>query len=982
MDVGTRIADRYVVLGELGAGGMGVVLRARDERLGRLVAVKILPPSTIGDDASRKRLVREARAAAALDHQNIVHVYDVGEMQDGGAFLVMELVRGQSLGEHLRSGTLTINQRLRAVVDVARALQYAHEQGFLHRDIKPDNIMVKVDGRVVVLDFGLAKVVAPGLGTTVEASLISSKSAFVGTPAYVSPEQARGDTLDAKTDQFSLAVSMFELITGELPWEGGTPLEVISHILRGEPKKLRDVSADASAELEAVLDRALKKDVAARFDSIGAFADAVAAAAVPEIDATPSLREVGVGPSQSVHAAAIRTLSAPATSQRVGSRSPRRFRAQLLGGGLVLAATLIGGTYLLTRTPPPPSAPPFVLGTKSTVACPVLATTDPDQTETGWLGAAAATLVCERVTMILGGNPDRTRIPADLLGLAHEPREGFPIQPFDDKNVVEKTVTAAKNADAYIDGTLAHTSDFHVKLAMHAKGGDVLASGEGHGASLLESVRAAMTPLAVHLEPGVDTAYANRWFGGASSSARLSTFDLHVLVLAEDEDNVVAACKSLPRGELGTLAPFATTLCAEKLYEPLPPAPKLDMSSPGAALTTASTLRFTEPATNGERAGWLGELAAREQDLGGKALLFAAEAELEYKALDNKASARSARSSIQASPRIADIRGNAWHRQSFVSEVDNVAVLAAHAAWVPWEPYAWANLLRAKDRRDTRGYQRSYILAQRGYWAVEYGVRLLEIGDLVAARGVAVTTHNARLDVLVLHAERHPGTALTTAIALLRAQEAKPMNGNTATRLAANVIDLGVLLGRPTDDAIADYIERFIIPEPPALSHGVTTLFGTIAVCTQSKPAIGERCIERISTLYERGYFSGAITSAKDGIEGSRHYLKNDFVGAAKAWRSSVSELLAESLRAPMAIAFERAGESSLADHVEAQPVNNETSSPDAELCYVRTALRAEKRGDLATAQKLAHTFVDRWEAVDERPPALTEMKRILARTK
>src|SRR5262249_46309316 len=161
------------------------------------------------------------------------------------AFLVMELVKGKSLGDHLRDGSLSRSQRLAACVTVARALQYAHEQGFLHRDIKPDNVMVRDDGRVVVLDFGLAKSVAPGLGPTVEASLISSKSAFVGTPAYVSPEQARGDELDDKSDQFSLAVSMFEMLTGELPWDGGTPLEVISHILRGVPKKLREAWPEA-----------------------------------------------------------------------------------------------------------------------------------------------------------------------------------------------------------------------------------------------------------------------------------------------------------------------------------------------------------------------------------------------------------------------------------------------------------------------------------------------------------------------------------------------------------------------------------------------------------------------------------------------------------------------------------------------------------------------------------------------------------------
>src|SRR5262245_10538435 len=140
---GTRIADRYVVTGDIGAGGMGVVVRARDEKLGRTVAIKVLPMDAIGDDTARRRLVREARAAAALDHRGIVHIYDVGEMADGATYIVMELVRGESLADHIRKGTLSRADRLTAVVHIARALGYAHAEGFVHRDIKPDNIMIR-----------------------------------------------------------------------------------------------------------------------------------------------------------------------------------------------------------------------------------------------------------------------------------------------------------------------------------------------------------------------------------------------------------------------------------------------------------------------------------------------------------------------------------------------------------------------------------------------------------------------------------------------------------------------------------------------------------------------------------------------------------------------------------------------------------------------------------------------------------------------
>jgi serine/threonine-protein kinase len=160
---GSQLAGRYTVLGKLGAGGMGVVLEARDQRLDRLVAVKLLPAEAVGDRRARERLLREARAAAGLEHPGIVHVYDVGETDEGGAFLVLELVRGRSWRTLLEKGVPRA-ESLRIVREVGEALVFAHRAGFVHRDVKPDNVMVRDDGRVVVLDFGLAKRVGSGPG--------------------------------------------------------------------------------------------------------------------------------------------------------------------------------------------------------------------------------------------------------------------------------------------------------------------------------------------------------------------------------------------------------------------------------------------------------------------------------------------------------------------------------------------------------------------------------------------------------------------------------------------------------------------------------------------------------------------------------------------------------------------------------------------------------------------------------------------------
>jgi hypothetical protein len=379
----------------------------------------------------------------------------------------------------------------------------------------------------------------------------------------------------------------------------------------------------------------------------------------------------------------------------------------------------------------------------------------------------------------------------------------------------------------------------------------------------------------------------------------------------------------------------------------------------------------------------LEQLAKSEPDLGGKALLLAAAADVLYVIGDNTAAGNDARASIQASPKIADLRGNAWHRQAFVAQVDSIPLLAAHAAWLPWEPYAWPNLVIATTgKRDTAGAQRAYLLAQRGYWAVDYGVRLLETDQLVAARGVVANAHNERLDVLLLHGEHKPSAALDMGIAKLETIVPAPIMGNTPTRLAADVVALGAFLGRNVDTPIEHYLNRFVYPEPPPLTHGVTTLFATIATCTQIRTSIGDKCVDRLAELYSRGWFGGAVLNSGEAIEGARRFVHGDYVGAAKAWRPNATDFLAESMRGPMTVAFERAGDDDLAERMDRHAIEQGSVSPETDLCWVRASMRAEKRGDLPRAQELARAFVARWEAADERPPALAEMKRVLTKTK
>jgi hypothetical protein len=983
-DAGTRIADRYVVLGDLGAGGMGVVVRARDERLGRLVAVKLLPSDAIGDEAARKRLVREARSAAALDHPNIVHVYDVGESEDGGAYLVMELVRGKSLGDHLRDGSLPPEKRLRAIVEVATALGYAHAHGFLHRDIKPDNVMVREDGRAVILDFGLAKIVAHGLGTTVDASLVSSKTAFVGTPAYVSPEQARGAELSPKTDQFSLAVTAFEALTGELPWEGKTPLEVISDILRAAPRKLRDVLPEAPPALEAAIERALSKDERDRFPSVDAFADALVAA-WPEGGVAPSLPKVptrAAARSVAARSAAATTQSAPSSTVRDLPPPARkaRFRLAALGavvaGGAVAAYALWAHTHRAAQTPPAVALRPT-----SVIACPVLHASVPGEKETGWLGAAAATLVCDRIQMAMGGSADRTRIPAELLDLPRDAREGFPSDPYEG-DAIARSLDRAKASDAWVDGSVKFATDFRVTLALHASKGDTIAQGEGTGHVLIDAIRGAMGGILARLPEQRD--YAATWFAGASRQARVDLFDLHVVVTNEDDQGIAALCAHLERRkDLGSLAPFAAALCASTRYRPMPPLPAFDASSPGSALTTASALELVPAASAEGRAARLDRAkkleAAAEAEKAGptKALLLAGAAEIHYHLADNDAARHSARASIQAWPKVVDPRCDPWHRLAFVS-TPTAAVLNAHVAWQPWEPYGYGNLMHMK--RDPNGLERAYVLARHGYWAVEYGVRLVQLGRIESARGVANATGNERLNVLVLQADRKPGEALRAAQSVLQTMPATAEKGGEATRLAATAVDLAVFLGKPTDGVARAFFGRFLNADPPALTRGAATYFAALSICVQASPALAKPCIDRLATLFDSGYFSGATTSSREALAGARRFIDGDFASAARTWRPVTTDLLAMEMRTPVSIALERNGDVSLLDRLDDQAIAEGELSPDIALAFVRKALRAEKHGDHETARKLAQRFVDRWDEADERPPALAQMKAILAK--
>jgi len=257
---GTRLGF-YKILSPIGSGGMGEVYRATDTRLGREVAVKVLPAEVANDPDRLARFHREARAVAALNHPNVVTLYSVEE-SDGVHFLTMELVDGQTLDHLISANGLPAARIVELAGALAEALAAAHEKGIVHRDLKPANVMVTNEGRVKVLDFGLAKDV--GAHTSTDATLTSAgrtqAGVVMGTPAYMSPEQVSGRTLDHRTDIFSLGVLLHEMATGRQPFDGTSSAELISAILRDQPPLVTEARPDLPSDLARVIRRCLEKD--------------------------------------------------------------------------------------------------------------------------------------------------------------------------------------------------------------------------------------------------------------------------------------------------------------------------------------------------------------------------------------------------------------------------------------------------------------------------------------------------------------------------------------------------------------------------------------------------------------------------------------------------------------------------------------------------------------------------------------------------
>jgi predicted Ser/Thr protein kinase len=320
---------KYKVLGLLGAGAMGVVYKCSQPGLGRPVAVKVMIAGRHASTEQIRRFQREAWAAAQLAHPNILHVYDIGTEEEIYYF-VMEYVDGGSLERLIGTPELTVEHSLRLLAHIARALQAAHSQGIVHRDVKPSNILLQGSGQPKLSDFGLAKVLAAGHN-------LSGSGDLIGTPRYMSPEQALAapEEVDAQTDIYSLGAVLYEALTGRPPFDGPSIMSVLRKLSDEEPPPVRELNPAVPEEVAAVCRRAMAKDKAARFASTGELADALEAC-------------LGRGP----------VASGAAGDEKPPHRLPRRWAVGGIGAGVALLGLLAWGAWLAAHTSSPGGSPP------------------------------------------------------------------------------------------------------------------------------------------------------------------------------------------------------------------------------------------------------------------------------------------------------------------------------------------------------------------------------------------------------------------------------------------------------------------------------------------------------------------------------------------------------------------------------------------------------------------------------------------------
>ncbi len=370
-----KTIGRYDIIEMVGKGGMGVLYRGHDPKLERDVAVKMMHVDFTGDDTARERFQREARAVARLQHRNVVTIHELGDL-DGTPYIVMEFLSGQDLEHILKSttSTLPLVKKLDIGIQLCEGLGYAHDQGIVHRDIKPGNVRVLEDGTVKILDFGIAKFAM---------SSVTQSGTVMGTPSYMAPEQIMGQPVDGRADLFSTGVLLYELLAGKKPFVGDSPTSVVYQIMHGEATSIRELVPDLPDALAEVVSRALEKDPAQRYAKASELASDLqmvkmmldlplhpkertgpqstgdTTTIMPQLYATSRPKTPGTGPISGPVPDTRMRPTAVAEAADVAARARKDEGAQphviYIVGGLVVGIALIFGYFVMNRGGPAPA---------------------------------------------------------------------------------------------------------------------------------------------------------------------------------------------------------------------------------------------------------------------------------------------------------------------------------------------------------------------------------------------------------------------------------------------------------------------------------------------------------------------------------------------------------------------------------------------------------------------------------------------------
>lgn len=980
LETGTRVGERYRIVGPLGAGGMGVVYRARDEKLGRQVALKTLPKDRVGDARARARLLREARSAAALEHPGIAQVYDVGETDDGGAFLVMELVRGHSLRELIKSDAIEREEVLEVVEQVAAALDHAHGQGVIHRDIKPDNVMVRDDGRAVLLDFGLAKDLGFAMADTIDSDTpdaelehITKEGTLIGTLSYLAPEQARGRDVGPKSDQFALAATAYEALAGRLPWVGREPAAILAQILCDDAPPPSSIESSLPVSVDRVFGRALAKEPEDRFADSSEFAEA--------------LRHAFVDPDAEV-AAPVRP--APPSEGRMARSSV----PVLVTIGVVVAGALAAS--LLWQSPDP-SPPPPELPADAVVGCPVFEARGVDE-PSSWLGAMAGDLVCRQLTFHLGGEPSRAREPAELLDLPRLAVDGFPVDPYIAPDVRERSLAAAGDLEGWVDGVVTRTARgrFEIELRLYVRGDEApQATVTGEGAALhvaaLEATRALAAEDAWPAVAGISPQIAP-WLG---------TDDVEVALLYDALGEAVLSgvgleetCATLMEREaaLGALRGEVGRVCARFRVEGADQleVPPLDRSSLGAlALTAAEHADDLEESQLRDFAEQLADARLEQTEPYPRACLARGEILL-FEQLGEMDRARDlARTAAEDHPEDWFLRVHLVRALRRTPGV--VGATRALAAWHPGTPEAWRTLAlpkRASDREQVREWLRRAYLS--GGALPLTGIQLADallrdeggrdevrtIASRYATGGAGDRLAGEYLRARLEITEAQLGAALQRLSAAFLAHDrfGRLVDGDYDAMVW--LVELARLLERGPE--IADPLARhYVLAEPQRLDLGQPHYeVPMIRLCMVASPEVARPCLESLAALREgRAARAGRVAGAEDLLAGALRHANGDDAGAVEAWRPLVRTRASWLPPEP----FEREGEDALLARLVRAQMRRPTFG-GASGVHAEEAERAARAGDSERARELAQRVIDAWSVADVEVPAVARMRALIER--